>query len=264
MENANTKYCLVILSNYKYEDLWPISTHYLINNWPEIYNSAYIVTDNYDKTHHNGIKVISVSSNSFSQRLYLALKQIDAKFVVLILDDYFLTKKIDNSKIKEIVLLMHKNDIDYVRLFKIPKQRTKSYMINTELYKVDLNVNYSINLQPGIWNRDSLLEISKEEMNPWEFEVSLRLKSFEKNYNCYATLGKEFPFDHGLLRGKFFRKTYKMVMKDGLLQTQRAKLTFFEEFKYKSKVVISHLTPKRVKSLVKRFLKKCGFKFYTD
>lgn len=81
------------------------------------------------------------------------------------------------------------------------------------MYKANLNINYAVNLQPGIWRREALLKISGDDMNPWEFEVSLRTKSIENDFSCYATLGKELPFDHGLLRGKFFRKHIKKLKK---------------------------------------------------
>ncbi|HOR18141.1 MAG TPA: hypothetical protein PL147_04600 [Bacilli bacterium] len=132
------------------------------------------------------------------------------------------------------------------------------------MYKANLNINYAVNLQPGIWRREALLKISGDDMNPWEFEVSLRTKSIENDFSCYATLGKELPFDHGLLRGKFFPKTYKKVKKDGVLTTDRKKLTRLEEFKYKSKVRISHMIPQKSKSFFKKILKKFGFKFYTE
>ena len=128
----------------------------------------------------------------------------------------------------------------------------------------DRDTNYAINLQPGVWRKSSLSKISEEDMNPWQFEVYMHKLSIDNNYICYATLGKELPFEHGLLRGKFFRKTYRKVKKDGLLKTNRKKLTLLEEAKYKTRFKLSLLIPKKTKSFFKRILKKFGFKFYTD
>lgn len=258
------KYSLVILSNYKYEDLWPISIHYLKNNWPEIYANTFIVTDNVKEKHLHDIKTIVVPTDSFSQRVFYALKEIESDFIVLILDDYFITKRINNEKIDVIVKFMDGNNVDYVRLFEIPKQKKKKMIPNMELYKLDLDTNYAINLQPGVWRKSSLSKISEEDMNPWQFEVYMHKLSIDNNYICYATLGKELPFEHGLLRGKFFRKTYRKVKKDGLLKTNRKKLTLLEEAKYKTRFKLSLLIPKKTKSFFKRILKKFGFKFYTD
>jgi hypothetical protein len=258
------KYSLVILSNYKYRDLWPINNHYLKNNWPEIYDDTYIITDKSDISSVGDVKVITVPSESFSERIHFSVREIEADYIVLLLDDYFLTKKINNDKINYIVEFMIKNKVDYVRVFKVPRQKKKKMEPNSELYKIDLNINYAVNLQPGIWRKEALLNISEGNMNPWEFEVSMRKKSIKKGYNCYATLGNELPFEHGLLRGKYFRKTYKKVKNDELLTNNRKQLTRFEEFKYKSKVRMSHMIPQKAKSIFKKVLKKFGFKFYTE
>jgi len=263
MNDVNAKYCLVILSNHKYEDLWHINLHYLRKNWPEIYDRTFIVTDKKIDALIENISVISIESPFFSERLHEALKKISAKFIVLLLDDYFLTKRIQNSKIETIIKIMEVNNIDYVRLFKIPNQRKKQFDSNKKLYKLNININYSINLQPSVWNKESLLKISQEFMNPWEFEVAIREKSLENNYNCHATNGEELPFNHGLLRGRFFRKTYRKIKQDCLIISGRKKMNIIEELRYKFISFVAKITPGRMKTLFKKILKKVGYKFYT-
>ena len=56
---------------------------------------------------------------------------------------------------------MDGNNVDYVRLFEIPKQK-KKMIPNMELYKLDLDTNYAINLQPGVWRKSSLTRYPKK------------------------------------------------------------------------------------------------------
>ena len=109
---------MLILSCDKFSDLWDGHIKLLEQNWSDRDIETYIVTDAPTDKKYPGIRIINAGTDvEWSDRLAYALKQVDTDYVFITLDDYFLIKKVDDQSIVNLMKMMEKEGIDYVRLF---------------------------------------------------------------------------------------------------------------------------------------------------
>lgn len=124
------------------------------------------------------------TDQSYKSRLIEGLKQCDNDYVLVMLDDYYITEKIDDDKFMQLVNQLENNDILYCRLISIPKCFA-NYKKIKKAKIIGKNRHYRVSLQPSIWKKDALMEILENAKGDtaWETEVSLRAIQ-EKGDRC--------------------------------------------------------------------------------
>ena len=135
---------------------------------------VFFLTDEFINELSNEKQIID-SSNSWSKRIARSLTKLNTSHILFFLDDYFFHENVVIPK------FINLENIGYMRLVNIPQ--TTSIHLDTE-------IDYSINFQPALWNRELLINILKHDnFSPWEAEINLNYL-----YNSYNTSGKEKLF----------------------------------------------------------------------
>jgi len=264
MENDLT---VVVNSFDGYSDLWPYFFQLFDLYWKDCPYNVVLVSNYKDycevQTIKTGDKVDWVS------RTLEALNRINTPYVMLLLEDYFLSKKIEKKKITKIESFLLSNDIRYLRLVEIPKSKTKS---KSSIIPILSCEEYGINLQASIWKNTFLKSILMEIKcgSAWDFEIYLLKKVESSNKNalegCFTLKNNVFGFHNAVLKGKWFRRELKYYRKKGIIidYSKRGKLSFFEEKKFViAQFLKRHLSVSARKRL-KKMLRRFGFKFVSD
>lgn len=176
-------------------------------------------------------------SETFNWSLSLEkwIHQIDSKYILILLDDHII-KNFSLTSLESIIKDVNKNKILYAPLTYGTNILRNILNIKKFVKGKVLDSKYSINLQPAIWEKSSLLRLLKETTNPWDFEIHSSRKYKKKKFNAYFYVAKNIIFyEQYVERGKIYpQRFYKIFNSDYRLLTNRAPLEF-------NRRIISHI-----------------------
>lgn len=258
---------MLILSCDKFSDLWDGHIKLLEQNWPDRDMETIIVTDAPTEKSYPDIQIINAGSDvEWSDRLAFALKQVKTDYVFITLDDYFLIKKVDDKSIVDLMNMMEKEKIDYVRLFPRPKQATCEELLGyPQIRKVDISRTYSVNLYSALWKKAFIESTVRMPKNAWQFEVFLHKRAEEYGANCVVSLRGEFLILDVVRKGKLLHKSAAYFNRHpGIYNGTRETNTWWYEIKLTIQQLVSRHLPRGMQRLVKRIMTKAGMHFYSD
>jgi hypothetical protein len=172
---------MAVLSCDKYSSLWEPFFFYLFDYFPELNCELrdLKITLVSQMKRFTSTRVSSFNiprEKSWSDTLIQYLNQCSKKYVIFLLEDYFLRNKVEYEKLINIFDYMEKQSVDYMLL-----ASDNIYTKDASLIDVELEISSAnpktvwVNaLQACIWNKDTLLRYLQEGLNPWEFETEGR------------------------------------------------------------------------------------------
>lgn len=269
MDSKNNNKIAVFVDSFdEYRDLWDIFWDIFDMYWNDCTYNKYLVTNvcNYER---EGINIIKTGKEvNWCTRTLRALDKIEEDYIILFLEDYFISKIVDTSEIGQIVQKMESEDVFFYRL-----SVKKGFPLNKGFIEVNEGIDYPISLQLAIWKTMFLKKIINDLIkngceSPWMFEENLKY-----NYTyCPAVNSKlkGIRFDtrdimgykNGVLRGKWFpdvREYYKNLGID-FSMSKREVLSRKEYIRYKVICYISEHFSRTFKDKVKLLLEKIGIK----
>lgn len=258
------KLTLMIHSCDKFSDLWDSHVQLLNQNWDDRNIDTLLVTDKETKKSYNDIYVLSAGIGmELPDRTSIALQYIKTEYILVTLDDYFLTKKISTEKIEDLISIMDKEKLDYMRLFPIPNSREKMRGYKS-LYNIDLNGNYKINLYPGLWRKSFIEKTLKESLNAWQYEVSLTKTARDVGAKCAMSKGKEFEILDVVRKGQLLHKANRYLKKHNLYNGSRTVISLRQEIKLDIMFYGKEILPNSLIKWIKRQMIKRGHHYYSD
>ncbi|MBR4761406.1 MAG: hypothetical protein IK086_02060 [Clostridia bacterium] len=265
---ADKNYSIIISTCDKFSDLWEANITLLEKNWGDRGVDTYLVTDKPTERRFDNVTVIAAGEGKeITERLAAAIEFIKTDYVVFLLDDYFLPDKVDAKKIDYCMNAMAKENFDYLRLYtfinaKYFKEKVAGY---EDIYHVTTDARYNINLYPCGFSVKFLRETLKgETRNAWQYEVSLTKIGDSFGAKCALTNPNALNMLDVVRKGRIIRKAKRYLDKHDLYHGDRPVLDIFTTLKlgtiYKLKIIL----PRKLVNFIRRVLKKCGKKFYSD
>lgn len=254
-----------------YSDVWNAFFEIFNRFWNDCVFPKYLVTNNLSYLNRNVRTIKTGDEINWFIRTKKALESIEEEYILFMLEDYFLSRKINNNDFFKILDYMKKNDIYYYRLS--PSNLKKQE--NKYIYNIPKNQKYAISLQPAIWKRETLINIIDSMPNAktaWDFEIYFT-KKYHQNlpenefidgicYDSRDILG----YKNGILQGKWIRDTLNYYKKINININigNRKKLNILDSFIYNLKIRLDNkLSPKLIKK-IKTILSKVGFHFFSE
>lgn len=186
------KVALVVTSSNGYYELLDGFQYFFKRNWPDCPYKIHYCLENFRKLDLDGFLHFNQGNTSWSSRLIRTIKKIDADFIILMCEDYFIFDKINNSEISFILDLLIDYKLDTISWSPTEKTgvRNKNLVLNED-YKLNqtlrgLTYKYHI-VAHGFYRKQSLLEILRENENIWEFE---NFGSFRTNLFQQIKIGR--------------------------------------------------------------------------
>lgn len=247
-----------------YKDLWDDFISLMNKYWPNCPYEKCIVNQTLDYD-ESSFRVLHAGADAeYSKKVQVAIKQIDADYFLLLLDDFFAISSIDNSRINEIIEYIDKNDLNYYSM-PLPEFR-KSYKgkripKTKSLREVSSKAEYTVSCQPAIWKKSFLEKcVGHNNYNAWIFEgiYSKSTYAHTKEFLCKCVADTSNPLNlrHGALQGKIIPDTYACLTKTGYkLQSNREILSKRFYFKHKIKSRIKSIIPLSVQKKLRKFIK---------
>lgn len=208
----------------KYEDVWYPFFRFFRRNWNCPYK-VYLNTETKQCKENDVINLNSGFCDSWSLRLKNALKKIKSKYVIFLLEDFFLLEPVEQNEIDNTIKIMESDKKISVITFEICQRflskPTKYFGYNQR----DLSSMYFLNCQASIWRRKDLIEFLNPYENPWQFELfgSNRAKLYSKLFlvsNGSSSLPFKYKINvdsgYGIYRGKWLKSNVKLFLENGL------------------------------------------------
>ena len=163
-------------------------------------------------------RILYSESYDWSYSLKKWLLEIDSEYILLLLDDHII-KKIESKHLEIILKNLKKNNINFSQLTyasnSLSRFLGKGYFFYGELPKG----KYSINLQPSIWEKKSLLKLLKNIHSAWDFEIKSSSLFNKNNSEIKAIffLSKEIIFfEQYIERGKYYPNRFNKAISKNL------------------------------------------------
>lgn len=258
---------MLILSCDNFSDLWEGHINLLNQNWPDRDIETMIVTDAATNKSFPGIKIIVAGKEcAWSERLAYAIRQVETEYIFVTLDDYFLIKKVPEVKIRELLEIMDRESLDYVRLFPRPKSATMGRVANyRKIHWIDTGINYSVNLYSGIWRKDFIASTVRAPKNAWQFEVLLHKRAQEYHAKCVVSLRNEFQILDVVRKGKLLHNAVRYFKKHPHLYSgDREVNTWKYEIDLGIQTLAARYLPAPLKKKAKKIMTRRGKVFFSD
>lgn len=176
-------------------------------------NCPYQVFLNVERTEYKTDHVQTVVCNqniSWCRRLRKCVEKSEAKYVILLLDDFYFEDAVKQNLLDDVISYMEQNESIISFCFDtIPMDSEKSQY--TGYLKRKARGKYRHCLQAGIWRSDYLLSALDIEASPWDFEVTYNFVSYGDEYEFYCAKDREvrpFTYNSGYLvyKGKYVKE----------------------------------------------------------
>lgn len=127
-----------------------------------------------EKNHPDSrVKTITTGKDSdWSTAFLKAVEQINSKYLLILMEDYFLLQPPDEDFIKKAVDYMQDHSISCFRLFPRPGPDNITAAINrVEFGEIAVNSDYRVSLQAAIWDIDYIKRVVRPGESAWELEI---------------------------------------------------------------------------------------------
>ena len=212
------------------EDLWsPLEQTYL-RYWKDINFPIYLST-NYKKFDSQLFISLTIGDEqSWSDNLMKSLNKIKQEYVLLTFDDLFLTSKVDNQFIEQLMNRAIYSKFNYLQFY---RSISKGKRLDDLVFHKSNCTRYKNSTIWSFWKKDILLELLDKNENAWQFERNGNLRSY-KYENFYSTRRNVIPFVNGIVKGIWNPLAKNKLKRLGFsISDNRLTLGWFSTFKYK-------------------------------
>jgi hypothetical protein len=212
------------------EDLWsPLEQTYL-RYWKDINFPIYLST-NYKKFDSQLFISLTIGDEqSWSDNLMKSLNKIKQEYVLLTFDDLFLTSKVDNQFIEQLMNRAIYSKFNYLQFY---RSISKGKRLDDLFFHKSNCTRYKNSTIWSFWKNDILLELLDKNENAWQFERNGNLRSY-KYENFYSTRRNVIPFVNGIVKGIWNPLAKNKLKRLGFsISDNRLTLGWFSTFKYK-------------------------------
>ena len=215
---------IIINSCDKYYQAWEILAYSYKKYWPDCPWDILFMTNYLEASIGTSTKSGDISN--WTSMIKDTLNKITTPYVLLHLDDYFFTEKVDTNKLVSFVQLMIKNNITHIRITPAT-DGIEDYPCDNRFKVIKRDSVYRTSLSPAIWNREKFLSFLKDGESTWQFETqgryrehgeSLIISVKENTFHCVDRDNPD-PKWHNLKsieQGEWFEGAKKYVREENL------------------------------------------------
>lgn len=247
----------------------------LLSKWDNCHIHAYLITENCDVNIEYGNTTIIKTGEilEWSDRCAYALNKVKENYVLFMLDDYFIGKKINQHEIDATVSIVEKEYIQYYQLEKYYRLNMKRH--NEKKVKgieyvevIPENATHGMSLGPAIWETKYFLSLIADlHCSAWEVEskmISYVDYDSKKARENWATDTRNLLDRHeGIVQGKWFKRTIDFYASEGIcIETKgRAYVSEKELRRRRISGKLGMICTGKMRVQMKKFLSKLGAKF---
>ena len=219
--------CTLLVSSYDGgEDLWPGFFTALTVQWPQLDLPIVLNTESKSYSFPGlDIKTFSFYPNKppqWGERLIKTLQHIDTEYILLFLEDFWLTAPVDDAFFRKCLDYMRANPdvatLSFKPTFGPNIQDGRFERFERRPQKPKLRFHYRLNCQAAIWRRERFIEFIRPFEDPWQWEQYGSIRSTRYPDGFYSLIAGEkevFPYDSGavVFQGRWNRPVAEPLCK---------------------------------------------------
>ena len=271
LEFLNEKLTVIVVGFDDYVDVWNHCFDLMNRFWKD--RPRTILVDSELNPSYDKVDVINAGSEAeWSKKSKKALGEVSTEYILLLLEDFFISKPVDNKRILKAIELMDADQLDYYQvLIQLSNQswaKGKSYKGDKHIRIIPSDKKYPINLQAAIWRKDFFEKcLGDGNYNTWKFEMDhmYDVVNIDK-INCVLDNSNILNIIHSVVQSKYLRSSVKALRKIGCIihENERPILSRKDDFKYNLKLFMYGIIPKTMHSYAKKIGKIINIDFVTD
>lgn len=245
MEEKNCCIAILVNSCDAYEEAWPYMFGLLFQYIGENKYISFRVYLNTETKEYCDERVSALHSDkkSWSSRLIDCLEKVSEKYVILLLDDFFIMGNIDTDEIFRVVKCMNNEDVDAVYFKRITGQSSDERIMNRYI-EMKPNKKYYMTFQACVWRTDSLIKALIPGLSPWDIEENNKINHNDGLRMLCDTLGSYtdcstdvIPYlwalesGYGICKSRWLWNNKKLFKKNGL-RFKRETLGYMSKSEY--------------------------------
>lgn len=198
---------VLVMSCDAYRDLWRPFFTLFWRYWPDCPFPVYLGAT-YAKYDDQRVTTLAAGDETWGNAFRRCLERIDAEYVLLLLEDYFLKDPISTPALLRALTTVDALEGAVLRLYPSPGPDVE-LPGQDEIGLICLDAPYRVSMQPAIWSRAALLHITRDEESIWEFEWKGTRRSRAIDKGFFATFEPVLRYRHVVERGRWFRSAAK-------------------------------------------------------
>jgi len=196
-----------VLSCDKYADLWTPFFQLFRRFWPDCPFPVYLVSNRL-RADIASVHPIQVGDDvSWSDTLAQALRRLDQPYVLLVLDDLFLLKRVPSAEVVALLAWMIGSGANCLRLYP-PPPPDQPYDARVGI--VSPGTIYRTSTVFSAWRKTTLLELLEPGESAWDFEIAGSARS-DRLGGFYSTRRPAVSIVNGVIKGKWRRDALQRV-----------------------------------------------------
>lgn len=231
MNIKSTELCTVLISSCDaYEELWYPFFTILSKEWSALSEYPIVLNTESKKFAYEGlnIKCLQLYSSRkkvrWGERLIRTLSCIDSKYIIFLLEDFFLTAKVEQNTIEQCIQYMEQDQ--NIAVFNFVPVLDKENRISDKYAGFEQRSQrgkWRLNTQAAIWRRDKLMSYIRPHESAWDWEIYGSERSSRYNEDFYVSMPKaprvfqyEDTWGGAIHRGKWTPYAVDLCRKYGL------------------------------------------------
>ena len=255
---------VVIPTSSLYIDICMNFIDLLEKNWNDCpYEIVLAITgDNVEVTNCKQIKKIYCGQSvTLPQCIFNVAKKVRVEYYICFLGDAFLSERVQNSDIENIIITMKMYQIEYCRL--IPKKRRNVEKINSYLRRPCDKERYTVSFIAFISSFNFIEKEFGRTVTDLDFE-----RKYEKVTNCQDFAVVNHNYLHivaGIDKGRWNRRALHRLKKrnPSVEFSKRGKLSVKDQLIYDLREIFEPIMSEQIRKKVKRLLSKLGIFDFT-
>ena len=154
---------------------------------------------------------------SYADNLRSALKEIDAEWILLWLDDVFISQPVDNQRLSRILDYAEEKSTPFVQLFpELPVSYEKTV---EDIGLIPRGVRYRSAVGINFIKKDLLWDLACPGMSAWDMDKSTLIDRMDIEVYGLTKIAAENPpikYLHAVAKGKWIRSTYPKLVQAGV------------------------------------------------
>jgi hypothetical protein len=222
----NTKnlsdYGILVISSDKYQDLWNPFFKCFHENWIDCPFDIYLGSNTVLPSEKlNCSVVLSGNDLDWSTSTKRILSQIQKKFLLVVLEDFFIISQVNTDEIISHFEFMAFNSISHMHFKQIGLK--PDYPVNETYEGYAAGAPYRVNVF-GFWNTKVFMNLLLCGETPWEFEI---MGSYRSKFtpNFLAIIKTPFDTLHMVEKGKFFNNSFNFCKNNSIEISQNKRET---------------------------------------
>lgn len=186
----------------RYRDLWRPFVTLLQRHWPDCPYPV-VVGSNHAVCEESWVTPLPIGDDlTWTKSTRAMVERIDSPIVLMLLDDFFFRSRVNTARIEGLVRDFERLDAAYLRLVPNPPPDLRLARFS-DVGEIAPGAPYRSSLQAALWRKSDLLELLRDEENPWQMEVLGSRRSDGMTRGFYAVWEPALDYYAGVVSGRW-------------------------------------------------------------